>query len=94
MRWTGTIRPSSKGRYTLYAEGDNQIKVFVNGRLLLHKESTARREISKEIKMDNQPAQIVIEYIHTIGEPSLHIAWSGPDFGKQILTPENGSHIL
>jgi hypothetical protein len=91
-RWTGTIIPPAKGTYTFYADGDNQVKLFVNSKLAFHKEATQRKEISAKIKLEGgRPVEVKIEYVHATGEPSLHVAWSGPGMGKQILTPNNNA---
>jgi hypothetical protein len=88
VRWIGSVLPSAKGTYRFYVDGDNQVKLFVNGKLLLHKKAAGRKEVSKKIKLaGGQPAEVKIEYVHATGEPSLHVAWSGPGFDKQILTP-------
>ncbi len=88
VRWIGTILPPASGAYHFYIDGDNQVKLFVNGKLLLNKKIPDRKEVSKKIKLaGNQPIQVKIEYVHDTGEPSLHVAWSGPGFEKQILTP-------
>jgi hypothetical protein len=60
--------------------------------LVLTKKTAARKEISKKIKLaDGQPVAVKIEYVHAAGDPSLHIAWSGPGLDRQILTPMKGS---
>lgn len=88
VRWMGTILPPAKGTYTFYADGDNQVRLFVNSKLVLDKKTPGRKEISKKIKLDGgQAAEVKIEYVHASGDPSLHIAWSGPNLAKQILTP-------
>jgi hypothetical protein len=88
VRWTGTIMPPARGKYTFYVDGDNQVKLFVNGKLLLDKKTADRKEVSKKIKLaGQQPVEVKIEYIHVTVEPSLHVVWSGPGFKKQILTP-------
>ena len=88
VRWTGTVLPPAKGAYTFYADGDNQVKLFVTGTLVLNKKTAARKEVSKKIKLaGGQPAEVKIEYVHAKGDPSLHIAWSGPGLAKEILTP-------
>jgi beta-glucosidase len=93
VRWTGTILPPATGTYTFYVDGDNRVKVFVNAKLLLNKKTPGRREISKKITLTgNQPAAVKIEYVHVGGASSLHVAWSGPDFGREILTPVKGAH--
>jgi hypothetical protein len=88
VRWLGTILPPARGTYTFDADGDNQVKLFVNSKLVLDKKTAGRREVSKKIKLaGGQPAEVKIEYVHGAGDSSLHIAWSGPGFAKQILTP-------
>ncbi len=69
-------------------DGDNQVKLFVNSKLVVNKKASSRKESSKTIKLAaGQPVAIKIEYVHATGDPSLHVAWSGPGFGKKILTP-------
>jgi hypothetical protein len=92
VRWTGTILPPTKGTYTFYADGDNQVKLFVNSKLVLTKKTAARKKTSKKIKLaGGQPIEVKIEYVHAAGDASLHIAWSGPGLDRQILTPMKGS---
>ena len=92
VRWTGTILPPAKGTYTFFADGDNQVKLFVNSILVLNKKKSGRGQFSKEIKLDGQPTEVKIEYVHATGNSSLHLSWSGPGFDKQILTPAKGAH--
>jgi hypothetical protein len=88
VRWTGTILPPAPGTYTFHVDGDNEVKLFVNSKLVLNKKKAGRKEVSKKIKLaGGNPVAIKIEYVHAAGEASLHIAWSGPGLGQQILTP-------
>ena len=88
IRWTGTILPPTKGSYTFYVEGDNQVKVYVRSKLVIDKSDAGEGEVSKKIKLHGgEPVEVSIEYIHATGDPNLHVAWAGPGFGKQILTP-------
>jgi len=88
VRWTGTILPPAKGSYAFYIDGDNQVKLFVNGKLLLNKKTPGRAQVSKKIKLaGGQSVEVKLEYVHATGEPSLHLAWSGPGLDKQILLP-------
>jgi hypothetical protein len=94
VRWAGTILPPAKGTYTFYVDGDNFVKLFVNSKSVVNKNTSERREISKQIKLAGaQPVEVIIEYVHTTGDPSLHVAWSGPGFSKQILTPINNASL-
>lgn len=92
VRWTGTILPPTNGTYTFYVDGDNQVKLYVNTKLVVNKKTPGRKEISKKIKLaGGQPAEVKIEYVHATGDPSLHVTWAGPGFDKQILTPINAA---
>jgi len=93
IRWTGTILPPTRGTYSFYAAGDGLVKLFVNGKLVLHRKMAARNEVDGKIKLPGgTPVQVKIEYIHASGDPSLHVAWSGPGLARQILTPISPKH--
>jgi hypothetical protein len=88
VRWTGMILPPTNGTYTFYADGDNRVKLFVNAKLVLNKKTHGRKEVAKKIILTgDQPVGVKIEYVHATGDPTLHVAWSGPGFARQILTP-------
>ena len=88
VRWIGTILPPTNGTYAFYVAGDNRIKLYVNSKLVVNKKAPEYTEMFKQIKLlGGQPAEVKIEYVHATGEPSLHVAWSGPGLDKNILTP-------
>lgn len=92
IRWSGSILPPSGGDYTFYADGDNRVKIFVDDKLLVDKETPARATVSETMKLDGgKPVLIRIEYVHATGNPTLHIYWSGPQLSRQILMPMPGS---
>jgi hypothetical protein len=94
VRWTGTILPRANGTYTFYVNGDNRVKLYVNSKLVLNKESPGTGEVSKGIELaGNQRAEVKIEYIHAAGDPCLHVTWSGPGFERQILTPIDNASV-
>jgi hypothetical protein len=94
VRWRGAILPPTKGTYVFYADSDNQVKLFVNAKLVLNKKTSGHEEISKEIKLaGGQPAEVKIEYVHATGNPTLHISWSGPGLDRQIMTPINNASV-
>jgi hypothetical protein len=93
-RWTGTVLPPSDGVYAFHVDGDNRVKVFVRGSLLLDKTAPARAAVSRNLRLaGNQPSDVKIEYVHATGGPSLHVAWSGPGFQKRILTPMKNAGV-
>ena len=88
VRWTGNILPPAKGSYKFYVEGDGQVRLWVNGKLLVNQKSPSGHELSKKIKLvAGQPVVVKVEYVHAAGDPNLHLAWSGPGFEKKWLTP-------
>lgn len=94
IRWTGTILPSKTGRYTFYVDGDGSANLYVNSKLALKKTTTVGKESSRKIKLTgSQPVEVKIEYVHTTGDPALHISWSGPGVSKQILTPIGNASV-
>lgn len=94
IRWTGKILPQAKGNYTFYADGDNQVKILVNSKLVVDKKTAGRKEVSKKIKLAaNAPAEVKIEYSHATGDPALHIYWSGPGLQKEILMPMSSDSV-
>lgn len=92
IRWNGTIVAPSRGSYTLYVDGDSQVKVYLRSKLVINKTDAERRTISKKIKLPvGRPIPVRIEYVHATGDPSLHVSWSGPAFEKQVLVPINNA---
>jgi hypothetical protein len=68
-------------------DGDNRVKLWADGKLVLDTATPGRAEISKKVRLTGQVVRIAIEYVHATGEPSLHLGWSGPGMARQILTP-------
>ena len=94
VRWHGTVLPPTKGAYTFYADGDNRVKLFVNDKLVLNKQTAARGEVSRKIRLaGGQPAKVRVEYVHATGNPTLHIAWSGPGREREIMTPVGNAGV-
>jgi hypothetical protein len=91
-RWTGSILPPAKGAYKFYVDGDGQVRLWVNGKLLVDQKSPGSGELAKKIKLTGgQPVAVKVEYVHATGDPHLNISWSGPSFAKTRLTPVNSA---
>jgi hypothetical protein len=92
VRWTGTVIPPATGKYTFYADGDNQVKLYVGSKLLMEKSSPGREAMVKKITLTGkQPIAVKIEYVHSSGDPVVHVSWAGPGLAKQILTPSGNA---
>ena len=73
---------------------DEYDPVINDRELLFHKKASGREEISKEIKLNaGQPVEVKMEYVRATGDPSQHVAWSGPGLSRQILTPNKNASV-
>jgi hypothetical protein len=89
--WTGMLLPPARGSYTFFADCDNQVKVSVDGKPVLDKETPGRSEVSHAIDLAGQrPCAMRVEYRHFAGNSSLHLSWSGPGMDKRIILPVKG----
>jgi archaellum component FlaG (FlaF/FlaG flagellin family) len=94
VRWTGTILPPKKGSYSFHVDSDGVVKVFVNGKLVVDKNTPKRAKVSNRIKLDGgQPVEVKIEYVHATGGPSLHVTWSGPGLERQVLMASRNAGV-
>jgi len=94
VRWTGTILPPASGKYAFSVNGDNQVRVFINSKLVLEKKTPGRAEVSEAVELPGKrAAEIKVEYAHATGDASLHLAWSGPGLPKQIVLPVNAGSL-
>ena len=90
IRWTGHLLAPTSGTYTLSADCDGLLKLWIDKTQLINKEDAGRREVQGHIELAaGQPYQIQVEYIHRTGAASNHVYWSGPNFKKQILQPDS-----
>ena len=88
VRWTGKIMPTTSGRYTFYVDGDNQVKLYLDSKLVLKTDPSNRKEISTNIRLKaNKPADVKVEYVHAAGPSSVHISWAGPGLERQAMVP-------
>ena len=86
-RWTGTVRASTSESYTFYATGDDGIRLWVNGQLLVDKwQDQGATEYSAGVPLQaGVPANIVFEYYENGGGAVAKLMWSSPTISKQII---------
>ncbi|HEV3272690.1 MAG TPA: PA14 domain-containing protein [Candidatus Methylacidiphilales bacterium] len=88
VRWTGLIAAPQSGDYTFTVDGDNAVKVIVDGRTVINKTDLGRGTTNGNVILPgDHPVPIEIDYVHTTGLSSLHLDWSGPGVSKQAVTP-------
>ena len=94
VRWTGTILPPVPGTYTFYLQGNGRAKLFTNGRELTELDAPGGGEIAARAPFAaGKLVQVKIEYVHTTGNPSLHVTWLPPGSDREVLTPCNNAAV-
>ena len=91
VRWTGKLAPARSGRYTLRLDGDGDVKVTVNGHVVIEKHDAARSTKSAGVSLHKGTVyNLVVEYAHGAGDSSLHLTWRAGDDPFQVLLPSVG----
>jgi len=87
IRWNGTIRPTSTGSFTFYADADNIARIWVNNVQVVNKTGGARATVQGAINLNaNTNYPVRVEYVHGSGASSMHVTWSGPNLARTALT--------
>ena len=87
VRWMGYVEPLYSQTYTFYITGDDGIRVWVNGTLVVTDWSDhGSREASGTIALTaGQKYDIVLEYYENGGGAVAQLAWSSLSQAKQII---------
>jgi YVTN family beta-propeller protein len=90
VRWTGQVQPQYSQTYTFYYTGDDGIRLWVNGQLLINAwVPQASVEYTGTIALTaNQKYNIVAEFYEEGGGAVAILAWSSPSRTKQVI-PQN-----
>ena len=76
VRWTGTFTPRVTGMHTLMAEVDDEFKLWLNGREMLH----TRHGNDKSRKVElvaGEPMQLRAEFVEDWGNAYVRLLWRG-----------------
>ena len=82
MRWTGTLRSPAAGQYTIHADSDGVIRVWIDDALIVDGSGEGPVKLTA-----NQSHTIKVEYVHDTGAARCHLSWSGPGFDRRVLEP-------
>jgi gliding motility-associated-like protein len=89
IRWTGKIVPKVTGNYKFYLQGDDGVRLKVNGKSLINdwrpsggdiRESNAPLSLTAGKKYD-----IIIEYYEDGGGALINFSWEAPGLPKEIV---------
>jgi glucose/arabinose dehydrogenase len=86
-RWTGKITSTKTGTHTFYAQSDNGVRVWVNGKLIINnwtshalREDVGTISLTAGVKYD-----IKVEYFENFGSATMKLLWSAPGISKQVV---------
>jgi len=92
-RLTGLLTFPQTGQYTLTAQSDDSVKVWIDDILVLAPPTGATNNTTVT-RAATGPARIRVDYINTGGDGSLSLSWSGQGVSGTIpdsaLTPDYG----
>jgi len=87
IRWTGEVEASESGEASFFVKSDGEVKVIVDGNVVLQKAKDARAQCSGKVLLERRKrSRIVIEYVHGTGPASMHVTWTPPAGDRQILS--------
>lgn len=79
VRWTGQLEIERDGRYTLSAEADDELQLWLNGRLLLDTRDEAPIRILETIvHLERGQVDLRVDYVNTGGRGVARLRWTGP----------------
>jgi hypothetical protein len=87
VRWTSQLTPQSTAPYTVCAAGDDGVRLWVNGELLVDDWiDSAAKERCGTIKLTAaQTYSLKLEYFERTGQASIKLLWSSPNMAKQVV---------
>jgi mono/diheme cytochrome c family protein len=84
----GVLIVPADGKYTFYLDSDDGSRLTINGRMLL--EYDGIHDIGKEqtatVGLPKGRLPIKLEYFQNLFGMGLYVAWSGPGFGRRLLS--------
>jgi hypothetical protein len=83
---------ASSGAYTFSGDCDGVLRLWLDEALVLDKSDRCRREARGSTRLAaGRSYRVRIDYVHGVGDSSNHVSWSGPGFGRRILTLTRGA---
>lgn len=98
VRWTGQVVPRYSETYTFYTLGDDGVRLWVDGQLLIDdwiRHTASERQATIELRA-GQPAELRLEYVEYDANAIIRLRWSSPSQPKvtipqRRLLPPGGS---
>jgi hypothetical protein len=92
VRWTGSVIPRYSETYTIRTETDDQVRVWMNGSLIIDNWTDGTAPKSGTISLEaNVPAPITIEFKEWNETARLKLFWTSPSQADELIP---GSNLL
>lgn len=88
VRWTGELQAQFTEPYTIYADNDDGIRVWLNEQLIID-DWTCHPATEKTAVVNLTAGQkylLRVEYFHNHGNASAKLSWSSPSTPKRLIT--------
>jgi hypothetical protein len=88
VRWTGQVEPATSGIYAFYAQANDGVRLWVNGKLIINKwaNQTQVQQWSGSVALQSGKRYAIrLEYFENKGSASVRLLWRGPGVAKQII---------
>ena len=83
VRWEGKVLPPATGGYTFAAEGNDGVRLWVDGRLVFDDLATRSRTVNRgRVALEaGKPVSVRLELWHRKGTAQCRLLWSPPEAG-------------
>ena len=81
IRWTGQLTPPESGRYELTVTGDDGLRLFLDGRLVIDDWTTTSRARARTAAVDleaGKPYDLRLEFFEAIRDAEARLGWTPP----------------
>ena len=87
VRWTGKLKPTESGKYTLGFTADDGARLFLDGQLLVDAwASNPKKTVTKEVNLEaGRTYDLRMEYFQNNREAVAKLVWSYPRLAERMI---------
>ncbi|MHC5058475.1 MAG: SUMF1/EgtB/PvdO family nonheme iron enzyme, partial [Planctomycetota bacterium] len=89
VRWTGQLRVPADGRYELYIDHDDGVRLRLGDRLIFDRWEAGKASHRGPVDLKAGWVPILIEFFDQIGHATMRLEWSGPGLAKTVIPIES-----
>ncbi|MEW6304052.1 MAG: PA14 domain-containing protein [Verrucomicrobiota bacterium] len=89
VRWTGELEPDKTDEYTIYAESDDGIRIWLEGKVIINSwTDRAPTEDNVTVKLEaGKKYPLIVEFYENEGGALARLSWSHSSMAKTIIPP-------